>query len=109
MFLFPRERTRHLKDFSSQLLARTSLQHREILTHMGLEDFCVEPHFSNLRNNMTELVEVLAAVAAGLPQQHYGFYRSETSTVLHMFAIHCCYLLLLLMLLFLLQRTAFSP
>ncbi|KAI4831659.1 hypothetical protein KUCAC02_001194 [Chaenocephalus aceratus] len=73
--LFNRERTRHLKDFSSQLLVRTSLQHREILTHMGLEDFCVEPHFSNLRNNMTELVEVLAAVAAGLPQQHYGFYR----------------------------------
>ncbi|KAF3857186.1 hypothetical protein F7725_009045, partial [Dissostichus mawsoni] len=71
------ERTRHLKDFSSQLLVRTSLQHREILTHMGLEDFCVEPHFSNLRNNMTELVEVLAAVAAGLPQQHYGFYREQ--------------------------------
>ncbi|KAI9525776.1 hypothetical protein NQZ68_002324 [Dissostichus eleginoides] len=75
--LFNRERTRHLKDFSSQLLVRTSLQHREILTHMGLENFCVEPHFSNLRNNMTELVEVLAAVAAGLPQQHYGFYREQ--------------------------------
>lgn len=26
---------------------------------------------------MRELVEVLAAVAAGLPQQHYGFYRFE--------------------------------
>lgn len=27
---------------------------------------------------MRELVEVLAAVAAGLPRQHYGFYRLET-------------------------------
>lgn len=27
---------------------------------------------------MRELVEVLAAVAAGVPQQHYGFYRLET-------------------------------
>ncbi|KAK1876855.1 Cytidine and dCMP deaminase domain containing protein 1 [Dissostichus eleginoides] len=86
----PGERTRHLKDFSSQLLVRTSLQHREILTHMGLENFCVEPHFSNLRNNMTELVEVLAAVAAGLPQQHYGFYRSETSTGLSQEVVRHC-------------------
>lgn len=26
---------------------------------------------------MRTLVEVLASVAAGLPLQHYGFYRSE--------------------------------
>lgn len=60
----------------------TSQQHREILNHMGLENFCVEPYFSNLRDNMRELVEVLAAVAAGVPQQHYGFYRLETLTAL---------------------------
>lgn len=47
---------------------------------MGLENFCVEPYFSNLRHNMRELVEVLAAVAAGVPQQHYGFYRLETKS-----------------------------
>lgn len=75
--LFNRERVRHLKDFSRHLLVRTSQLHREILTHMGLENFCVEPYFSNLRNNMRELVEVLAAVAAGVPQQHYGFYREQ--------------------------------
>ncbi|XP_059183717.1 cytidine and dCMP deaminase domain-containing protein 1 [Centropristis striata] len=77
--LYNRERTRHLKDFSRQLLVRTSQQHREVLTHMGLEDFCVEPYFSNLRHNMRELVEVLAAVAAGVPQQHYGFYSEPSS------------------------------
>jgi len=42
---------------------------------MGLENFCVEPNFSNLRHNMRELVELLAAVVAGVPQQRYGFHR----------------------------------
>ncbi|XP_054479571.1 cytidine and dCMP deaminase domain-containing protein 1 [Anoplopoma fimbria] len=78
--LYNRERTRHLKDFSRQLLVKMSEQHREILTHMGLENFCVEPSFSNLRHNMRELVEVLAAVAAGVPQQHHGFHREQHST-----------------------------
>ncbi|XP_045913265.1 cytidine and dCMP deaminase domain-containing protein 1 [Micropterus dolomieu] len=78
--LFNRERTRHLKDFSRQFLLETSRQHREILTQMGLENFCVEPYFSNLRQNMMGLVEVLAAVAAGVPQQHYGFHREQHST-----------------------------
>lgn len=78
--LFNRERTRRLKEFSRQLLVKTSQQHRDILTHMGLENFCVEPYFSNLRHNMRELVDVLAAVAAGMPQQHYGFYREQLST-----------------------------
>lgn len=73
-----REWTRHLKDFSRRFLVQTARQHRDILTRMGLESFCTEPCFSNLRNNMRALVEVLALVAAGLPQQHYGFYRSET-------------------------------
>uniref|UniRef100_UPI0037E7254B cytidine and dCMP deaminase domain-containing protein 1 n=1 Tax=Semicossyphus pulcher TaxID=241346 RepID=UPI0037E7254B len=75
--LFNRERRRHLKDFSRHFLVETSQQHREILTQMGLENFCVEPYFSNLRHNMIELVEVLAAVAAGMPTQHYGFYREQ--------------------------------
>lgn len=82
-FLLPRERTRHLKHFSRHFLIETTQQHRAILTQMGLENFCVEPYFSNLRSNMRELVEVLAAVAAGVPQQHYGFHRLETLTALH--------------------------
>ncbi|XP_071321023.1 cytidine and dCMP deaminase domain-containing protein 1 [Trachinotus anak] len=77
--LFNRERTRHLKDFSRQFLVGTSQQHRQILTRMGLENFCVEPYFSNLRSNMRELVGVLAAVAAGVPPQHRGFYREQSS------------------------------
>lgn len=78
--LHNRERLRHIKDFSRVFLVDTSLQHRQILTHMGLENFCVEPYFSTLRHSMRELVEVLAAVAAGVPTQHYGFYREQFSS-----------------------------
>ncbi|XP_022622395.1 cytidine and dCMP deaminase domain-containing protein 1 isoform X3 [Seriola dumerili] len=77
--LFNGDRTKHLKDFSRQFLVGTSQQHREILTQMGLENFCVEPYFSNLRNNMRQLVEVLAAVAAGMPLRHYRFYGEQCS------------------------------
>ncbi|KAM9334022.1 cytidine and dCMP deaminase domain-containing protein 1 [Symphorus nematophorus] len=77
--LFNRQRIKHLKDFSRHFLVETSQQHRGLLTQMGLENFCMEPYFSNLRSNMRELVEVLAAVAAGVPQQHYGFYREQHS------------------------------
>ncbi|XP_034533265.1 cytidine and dCMP deaminase domain-containing protein 1 [Notolabrus celidotus] len=78
--LHNRERLKHVKEFSRSFLVETSRQHREILTHMGLENFCVEPYFSNLRRNMRELVEVLAAVAAGVPTQHYGFHREQCAT-----------------------------
>ncbi|AWO95721.1 putative cytidine and dCMP deaminase domain-containing protein 1 [Scophthalmus maximus] len=78
--LFNRERTRHLKDFSRQFLVGTPQHHRQILKLMGLENFCVEPYFSNLRHNMRDLVEVLAAVAAGVPMQHHGFYREHCAT-----------------------------
>ncbi|XP_072253947.1 cytidine and dCMP deaminase domain-containing protein 1 isoform X2 [Leuresthes tenuis] len=80
--LFNSERGRHLKDFSSQFLVGTCQQHKDILTHMGLENFCAEPYFSNLRHNMRELVEVLAAVAAGVPQRNCGFYREQLATSL---------------------------
>ncbi|XP_060923162.1 cytidine and dCMP deaminase domain-containing protein 1 [Limanda limanda] len=78
--LYNRERTRHLKDFSRHFLVGTPQQHRDILKQMGLENFCVEPYFSNLRQNMMELVEVLAAVAAGVPLRRHGFHREQSST-----------------------------
>lgn len=69
-----------MKDFSRRFLLQAARQHRDVLVGMGLENFSREPCFSNLRNNMRTLVEVLASVVAGLPQQHYGFHRSETIT-----------------------------
>ncbi|XP_054648038.1 cytidine and dCMP deaminase domain-containing protein 1 isoform X2 [Dunckerocampus dactyliophorus] len=73
--LFSREQEKHFQDFSKHFLIENSHQHREILTRMHLENFCVEPYFSNLRHSMREVVEVLAAVAAGVPQRHCGFHR----------------------------------
>ncbi|XP_061745082.1 cytidine and dCMP deaminase domain-containing protein 1 [Nerophis ophidion] len=73
--LFSREQERHFHDFSKHFLIESAHQHREILTMMHLENFCVEPYFSNLRRNMREVVEVLASVAAGVPQRHCSFHR----------------------------------
>lgn len=85
LLLFCRERRRHLEGFSREFLVETAQQHQDILTRMGLENFCVEPYFSSLRHNMRELLEVLAAVAAGVPRQNYGFYGLETPTLLPTF------------------------
>uniref|UniRef100_A0A3P9HZ56 Cytidine and dCMP deaminase domain-containing protein 1 n=1 Tax=Oryzias latipes TaxID=8090 RepID=A0A3P9HZ56_ORYLA len=77
---FNRERVRYLRAFSRRFLVCTSQQHKEILTQMGLENFCAEPYFCNLRHDMRELVEVLAAVAAGVPRHRHGFHREQSRT-----------------------------
>lgn len=82
-----RERLRQLSGLSRHFLVESPQQHQEVLTHMGLENFCLDPCFSNLRNNMRELVEMLAAVAAGLPGQHYGFYRLEKRSSFYTYRI----------------------
>nr|XP_057906791.1 cytidine and dCMP deaminase domain-containing protein 1 [Doryrhamphus excisus]XP_057906792.1 cytidine and dCMP deaminase domain-containing protein 1 [Doryrhamphus excisus] len=78
--LFSREQEKHFQDFSKHFLIESPHQHREILTLMHLENFCVEPYFSNLRHNMKEVVEVLAAVAAGVPQRHCSFHQEPFVT-----------------------------
>ncbi|XP_061660585.1 cytidine and dCMP deaminase domain-containing protein 1 isoform X2 [Syngnathoides biaculeatus] len=79
--LFWREQEKYLEDFSKRFLIEDCRQHREILTQMHLENFCMEPYFSNLRHNMREIVKVLASVAAGVPQRHYGFHQETGSSV----------------------------
>ncbi|XP_057715766.1 cytidine and dCMP deaminase domain-containing protein 1 [Corythoichthys intestinalis] len=76
--LYYREQENHLEDFSRRFLIADSHQHQMLLTQMHLENFCVEPYFSNLRHNMRELVKVLAAVVAGVPQHHCGFHREPS-------------------------------
>ncbi|PKU40491.1 cytidine and dcmp deaminase domain-containing protein 1 [Limosa lapponica baueri] len=45
----------------------------------GLENLCENPYFSNLRQNMKDLVLVLATVAASVPDFGcFGFYNSES-------------------------------
>ncbi|XP_071770045.2 cytidine and dCMP deaminase domain-containing protein 1 [Centroberyx gerrardi] len=77
---FTGQRRRRLEEFSKEFLIEKAQQHREVLTQMGLENFCMEPYFSSLRHNMRDLVGVLATVAAGVPQLHHGFYREQSST-----------------------------
>ncbi|CAL8308759.1 unnamed protein product [Merluccius merluccius] len=75
--LFSRQRRGHLREFAAEFLIVSERQHRHVLTHMGLENLCVEPYLSGLRHNMRELVEVLATVSAGVPLLHHGFYSLE--------------------------------
>lgn len=74
--LFREEQKRNLGDFTRAFFVRDQSEHRGILTKMGLENFCIEPYFSNLRQNMRDLITVLASVASSLLDhgQRYGFY-----------------------------------
>ncbi|KAK6325411.1 hypothetical protein J4Q44_G00047530 [Coregonus suidteri] len=75
---FWKQRRRNLDTFSKEFLIPHEQLHRDILTKIGLENFCMEPYFSNLRQNMRELVGVLASVAASVPLLQYGFYRKDS-------------------------------
>ncbi|CAL8291262.1 unnamed protein product [Lota lota] len=72
--VFSRRRRTHLQELSQEFLIASEQQHRAMLTHMGLENFCEDPYLSSLRHNMVELVEVLATISAGLPLLNHGFY-----------------------------------
>ncbi|XP_072301711.1 cytidine and dCMP deaminase domain-containing protein 1 [Eucyclogobius newberryi] len=77
--LYNRDRLRALASLSSRFLVESSVQHQQILSHMNLENFCVDPYFCGLRHNMQQLVQVLSAVVAGVPKyKNYGFYRSNS-------------------------------
>lgn len=77
--LFRAQRRRDSDAFSREFLILPEQRHRDVLTRIGLENFCTEPYFSCLRHNMRDLVELLASVAASVLPGQYGFYRKETS------------------------------
>ncbi|KAL6481634.1 hypothetical protein MHYP_G00097140 [Metynnis hypsauchen] len=83
--LFRKERWRNWDDFSRTFLIEDEVQHRELLSKMGLENFCTEPHVSTLRQHMKDLIKVLACVAASVPviEHEYGFYETEPTTTSH--------------------------
>ncbi|KAJ8003827.1 hypothetical protein DPEC_G00152440 [Dallia pectoralis] len=76
--LFCRQRRQNISTFSQEFLILPEQHHRDILAKIGLENFCMEPYFSNLRQKMTDLVEVLASVAASLPVLQHGFYWKDS-------------------------------
>ncbi|XP_010884616.1 cytidine and dCMP deaminase domain-containing protein 1 isoform X2 [Esox lucius] len=75
--LFHRQMKQNMDTFSREFLILQEQRHRDILATIGLENFCMEPYFSNLRQNMRELVRVLASVAASVPLLQHGFYRKD--------------------------------
>lgn len=76
--LFRTERWRNWQDFSGRFLIQDDHLHRELLSKMGLDNFCTEPYFNNLRQHMRDLIRVLASVAASVPvlMNKYGFYET---------------------------------
>ncbi|KAJ8350348.1 hypothetical protein SKAU_G00254780 [Synaphobranchus kaupii] len=77
--LFASQRRRSLERLTAAFFVPGERQHRDILALMGLETFCVEPYFSNLRQHMRDLIGVLASVASSIPDLPlgYGFYAKD--------------------------------
>ncbi|KAJ8256256.1 hypothetical protein COCON_G00201200 [Conger conger] len=73
------QRQRSLEDLTATFFVTDELRHQYILRKIGLENFCVEPYFSNLRKHMQDLIKVLASVASSVPdlQLGYGFYVKD--------------------------------
>ncbi|KAM4701477.1 cytidine and dCMP deaminase domain-containing protein 1 [Discoglossus pictus] len=67
-----------MKEYETLFLIPNEEMHKEILRLMGLENLCENPYFVNLRQNMKELVLILATVASSVPSCYdFGFYLSE--------------------------------
>ncbi|NXU91704.1 CDAC1 protein, partial [Xiphorhynchus elegans] len=72
-------RQERIKEYESLFLISNEEMHKQILMTIGLENLCENPYFSNLRQNMKDLVLVLATVAASVPVfGSFGFYNSES-------------------------------
>ncbi|XP_050805394.1 cytidine and dCMP deaminase domain-containing protein 1 isoform X1 [Gopherus flavomarginatus] len=68
-------RQERIKEYESLFLISNEEMHKQILMTMGLENLCENPYFSNLRQNMKDLILLLATVAASVPTfGHFGFY-----------------------------------
>ncbi|XP_020759686.2 cytidine and dCMP deaminase domain-containing protein 1 isoform X1 [Odocoileus virginianus] len=68
-----------IKEYEMIFLVSSEEMHKQILMTIGLENLCENPYFSNLRQNMKDLVLLLAAVASSVPNfKHYGFYCGNT-------------------------------
>ncbi|XP_035250685.1 cytidine and dCMP deaminase domain-containing protein 1 [Anguilla anguilla] len=77
--LFAAQRERRLEDLTAAFFVPDKGLHRGVLRRMGLETFCTEPSFSNLRQHMRDLIGVLASVASSVPDPRmgYGFHARD--------------------------------
>ncbi|KAM4797116.1 cytidine and dCMP deaminase domain-containing protein 1 [Rhinophrynus dorsalis] len=79
MDFFYEYRQEKIKEYETLFLISSEEVHKEILRLMGLENLCENPYFINLRQNMKELVLILATVSSSVPSCYdFGFYLSES-------------------------------
>ncbi|XP_026865947.2 cytidine and dCMP deaminase domain-containing protein 1 [Electrophorus electricus] len=83
--LFCRERRRNWDGLVARFLVADAEEHRERLGKMGLENFCTEPYFTELRQHMQDLIRLLASVASSIPspEHGYGFYETGAAAGAH--------------------------
>ncbi|XP_048356960.1 cytidine and dCMP deaminase domain-containing protein 1 [Sphaerodactylus townsendi] len=68
-----------IKTYENLFLIPKEEMHKQILIMIGLENLCENPYFSNLRQNMKDLILLLATIAASVPAfGHFGFYSSKS-------------------------------
>ncbi|KAM8977593.1 LOW QUALITY PROTEIN: cytidine and dCMP deaminase domain-containing protein 1 [Pelodytes ibericus] len=72
-------RQERIREYETLFLISSDEKHKDILRLMGLENLCENPYFINLRQNMKELILILATVASSVPRCYdFGFYLSAT-------------------------------
>lgn len=75
-------RQERVKEYEMLFLVSNEELHKQILMTIGLENLCENPYFSNLRQNMKDLILLLATVASSVPNfKHYGFYSGNTEQI----------------------------
>ncbi|KAG5833212.1 hypothetical protein ANANG_G00273510 [Anguilla anguilla] len=81
--LFAAQRERRLEDLTAAFFVPDKGLHRGVLRRMGLETFCTEPSFSNLRQHMRDLIGVLASDVSRhcIVQARLLAYRTEDPKV----------------------------
>lgn len=71
-----------IKEYEMLFLVSNEEMHKQILMTIGLENLCENPYFSNLRQNMKDLILLLATVASSVPNlKHFGFYCSSPEQI----------------------------
>ncbi|XP_051913573.1 cytidine and dCMP deaminase domain-containing protein 1 isoform X2 [Hippocampus zosterae] len=77
--LFHSAQEKHFEEFSKCFLIEDSHQHQEILNQMHLENFSVEPYFSNLRHNMREPAAPETLLGSSSPPPHHEGVSQEVA------------------------------
>ncbi|XP_064413833.1 cytidine and dCMP deaminase domain-containing protein 1 isoform X2 [Latimeria chalumnae] len=80
--VFSEHKHKYLKEFEQCFLISEEEEHKYVLKTVGLENLCENPYFINLRQNMKDLILLLATVASGIPEHAgFGFYCDDLQRI----------------------------